>query len=147
MAFLAQIGTTLPLVGLIWFVQMVAYPQFARVGAESFPAYHAAHAALISYLVGPLMTVELGAALLGVVARPSQLPAPAAIAGLLLCVAIWGVTGLVSVPLHETLGRGFDASAHARLVSSNWLRTLAWTVRGGLLLWAIARGAAPTGGS
>lgn len=51
-ALLAQLGTTLPLVGLIWFVQVVAYPQFARVDAASFPAYHAAHATLISYLVG-----------------------------------------------------------------------------------------------
>ncbi len=138
-ALLAQLGTTLPLVGLIWFVQVVAYPQFARVDVASFPAYHAAHATLISYLVGPLMLVELGACLLMVVARPPAVSMTVAIVGLGLCALAWVVTGLVSVPLHETLGRGFDVSAHARLVSSNWLRTLAWTARGALLLWTMTR--------
>ncbi len=138
-AVLAQLGTTLPLVGLIWFVQVVAYPQFARVDAASFPAYHAAHASLISYLVGPLMVVELGACLLAVAARPPSVSLHVAIAGLALCALAWGVTGLVSVPLHETLGRGFHAEAHARLVSTNWLRTAAWTARGALLLWSLTR--------
>lgn len=142
-ALLAQLGTTLPLVGLIWFVQVVAYPQFARVDASSFPAYHAAHSALISYLVAPLMVVELGACLLMVAARPPSVSVPVAIAGLALCALAWGVTGLVSVPLHATLGHGFDASAHARLLSSNWLRTLAWSCRGALLLWTLSRTAPP----
>ena len=48
LALLLQLGTTLPLVGLIWLVQVVSYPLFARVGAAEFPAYHAAHARLIS---------------------------------------------------------------------------------------------------
>jgi len=54
-----QLGTTLPLVGLIWFVQIVAYPLFARVGADAFPAYHEAHARLITFVVAPLMVLEL----------------------------------------------------------------------------------------
>jgi len=85
------------------------------------------------------MLVELGACLLMVAARPPAVSMTVAIVGLGLCALAWVVTGLVSVPLHETLGRGFDASAHARLLSSNWLRTLAWTARGALLLWTMTR--------
>ena len=54
-ALLLQLGTTLPLVGLIWFVQVVAYPLFARVAVADFLAYHESHSRLITYVVGPLM--------------------------------------------------------------------------------------------
>jgi hypothetical protein len=32
LALLLQLGTTLPMVGVIWLVQWVAYPLFAHVG-------------------------------------------------------------------------------------------------------------------
>jgi hypothetical protein len=45
-----------------------------------------------------------------------------------------------SVPAHRALGGGFDASVHARLLATNWLRTAAWTahaaVAGSMLLRA-----------
>ncbi len=54
-----------------------------------------------------------------------------------LMAVSYGVTAFVSVPLHERLTPSFDAEAHRRLVSTNWWRTAAWTLRGlvlGLLL-------------
>ena len=134
---LVQLATTLPLVGLIWTVQLLVYPQFARVGAAEFPAYHAAHARLITVVVGPLMLAELGGALVGVVAPDVRVPPSLAWLGLALTAVAWGTTMFASVPQHEVLSAGFDARAHAVLVSTNWLRTLAWSTRGGLLLaWA-----------
>ena len=47
---------------------------------------------------------------------------------------------LASVPMHERLGRGFDPAAHRRLVATNWIRTIAWTARGALVLWMLAVG-------
>jgi hypothetical protein len=44
------------------------------------------------------------------------------------------VTVVASVPAHRALGDGFDASAHARLVTTNWLRTVAWTAHGGVAI-------------
>jgi len=43
------------------------------------------------------------------------------------------------VPLHGRLARGFDAIAHRRLVSTNWVRTGGWSVRGVLALLMTAR--------
>lgn len=43
-AFVVQLGTTLPLVGLIWLVQVVSYPLFLHVGRAELAAYHEAHA-------------------------------------------------------------------------------------------------------
>jgi hypothetical protein len=69
---------------------------------------------------------------------PSWLPA----VGLALVIVCWGTTMFLPVPQHEVLSRGFDAHAWARLTSTNSLRTAAWTVRGGLLVWLVGRGLA-----
>jgi hypothetical protein len=134
-AFVVQLATTLPLVGLIWLVQVVAYPLFARVGTGDFAAYHAAHSRLITVVVGPLMLGELVGALAWVVAADDTVPRWLAWVGLALVAVAWLVTAFASVPQHEVLSRGFEARAHALLVSTNWLRTFAWTARGALLLW------------
>jgi hypothetical protein len=139
LALIGQLATTLPLVGLIWMVQVVAYPLFARAGAEAFPAYHAAHSSLITLVVGPLMVGELLAAGAFLFARPEGVPAFLAWAGAALVLLVWMTTAFVSVPQHDILARGFDAHAHAVLVSTNWIRTIAWTARGALVLVISAR--------
>lgn len=136
---LLQLATTLPLAGLIWTIQVVHYPLFAGVGPERFAAYHAAHSARISLLVVPLMCVELLAALATWRWPDAAMPRGFGPAMLGLVGVAWAATAFASVPAHGTLAQGFDASAHARLVHTNWLRTLAWTTRAALLLWAVAR--------
>jgi len=37
----------------------------------------------------------------------------------------------------ELLNAGFDPEAHRRLVRTHWWRTLAWTARGGGLLFGV----------
>ena len=138
-ALLVQLATTLPLVGLIWLVQVVAYPLFARVNAADFAAYHAAHSRLITLVVGPLMLGELLAAVAWLLVQDGSVPRGVAWTGLGLVAAAWLVTAFASVPQHEVLARSFEARAHEVLVSTNWLRTAAWTARGALLLWATAR--------
>ena len=39
LVLLANVASTLILVGLIWFVQVVHYPQFERVGSAAFADY------------------------------------------------------------------------------------------------------------
>lgn len=135
MALLGQLGTTLPLVGIIWFVQLVAYPLFARVGPADFAAYHEAHSRLITYLVAPLMLGELAFATVWIFEPVAVVPRHVAWAGATLAVAAWVVTMFVSVPQHAILARGFDARALQVLVVTNWLRTAVWTLRGAILLW------------
>jgi hypothetical protein len=120
--------------GLIWFVQIVHYPLFAAIGRTEFPRYAEAHRRLTSWVVAPVMGVELISAVLVWGNRPG---APA-VFGLVVLGLIWLSTAFVQVPLHERLGRGFDAAAAARLVRTNWLRTIGWTVRLGLVLGPLA---------
>ncbi len=138
LALLGQLATTLPLVGLIWLVQVVAYPLFARVGSAEFPAYHAAHSRLITFVVAPLMLGELAFATLWIFEPLSTLPTPVVWVGVTLAVSTWGATMFISVPQHSKLARGFDARAHHLLVVTNWIRTLLWTARGAILIWVVA---------
>lgn len=143
LALVGQLATTLPLVGLIWLIQVVGYPLFARVAPGDFPAYHQAHSRLITFLVAPLMIGELAfAALWLLVARESGLSLTTWVGGA-LAASTWGVTMLVSVPLHARLARGFDARAVGVLVATNWIRTALWTARGALLLSVVADSAGP----
>ena len=55
-------AATLFMAGVIWIVQVVHYPLFARVGAAGYAAYQGAHVRLITYVVLPAMLVELATA-------------------------------------------------------------------------------------
>lgn len=123
------------LAGLIWTIQVVHYPLFARVGRDGFVAYEQAHARLITLVVGPAMLAELLAAVGLVALRPKGVPAWACWASLALLAVIWLSTAFVQVPCHNALSRGFDAEVHARLVSTNWIRTAAWSARALLVAW------------
>ena len=137
---LAHLAATLFMVGLIWFVQVVHYPLFARVGEEGFPPYSEAHSRLTSYVVGPPMLLEAGTALLLVIRRPEGVPVSLAVFGLALVAVIWLSTALLQVPRHTALGSGFDRSLWRGLVGTNWIRTTAWSVRGLVVLWMVALG-------
>ena len=135
---LAHLAATLFMVGVIWFVQLVHYPLFARVGEEGFPAYSEAHSRLTGYVVGPPMLLEAGTALLFVFRRPEGVPPSLAIAGLVLVAIVWLSTALLQVPRHTALGSGFDRSRWRGLVGTNWIRTAAWSARGLVVLWMAA---------
>ncbi len=131
----AHAFATLSMVGLIWFIQVVHYPMFALVGEDAFQNYEAVHQRLTTYVVAPLMLVELGTAATLVANRPAYIGAPWAIVGLCLVGVIWLSTWFLQVPAHNALQSGFDAAIHHRLVTTNWLRTIAWTLRGLLVVW------------
>jgi hypothetical protein len=121
--------TTLMMAGLIVFVQVVHYPLKARVGAEAFPGYQTGHTVRTSWVVVPLMLVELVSALWLAAMPPTATLRPVALLGALLLGGIWVSTALLQAPAHGRLARGFDAAVHRRLVRSNWIRTLAWLGR------------------
>ena len=130
---------TLFMVGLIWFVQVVHYPLFAGVGEPGFPAYEQQHSRLTTYVVAPIMLAELAAAVLLVLWRPSGVAPGWLWAGLGLLGIVWLSTFLFQVPQHNILMQGFDAQAHQRLVTSNWLRTICWSARGVIALRLLAQ--------
>lgn len=141
---LVHASATLFMFGVITLVQVVHYPLFDHVGKAGFAAYEAAHTRLITYVVFPPMAVELLAALALVVWRPAAVAPWMAWVGLALVGVIWLSTAFLQVPQHQTLAQGFDARAHALLVQTNWIRTVAWALRSGLVVWMLARLLPPT---
>jgi len=95
---LIQAFASLALTGLIWCIQVVHYPLFAAVGRDEFTRYEADHARLITLVVGPLMLVELAAALWLAAVRPAGVPAWMVWTGLALVAATWISTAAIQVP-------------------------------------------------
>jgi len=133
-ALLANLAVTSALIGLIWVVEVAVYPLYARIGPESFVAYHAAWTGAITLVVGPLMLAEVvvGAWLV------AEQPRLAVVAAVPIAVA-WGVTAFWAVPMHGRLDAGFVLTEWRSLLWANHVRTAAWTARGALLAWAALR--------
>lgn len=138
----AQLACTWFLAGLIWTIQIVHYPLFDLADKARSVEFAAAHNARITPLVGPPMLLELALAVWLVAVPGAAVPRSWAVAGLVLVGIIWLSTAVLQVPQHGRLAAGFDAQAHTWLVASNWVRTVAWTLRGALAAAMIARHAA-----
>lgn len=114
--------------GLIWTMQVVHYPLFARISAADAETYQRDHMRRITQLVGPLMVVQ------GVLVWVLFLAPPDGVerwlvtaSGLAQALAL-GWTAAYFAPLHGRLAdEGYSAAAVRRLVQANWIRTIAWT--------------------
>lgn len=121
---------TCVMVGVIWFVQVVHYPLLATIGQDRASEIAQEHQRRTGWVVGLPMAIEGVTTLWLLVQRPQHvnvlLPWLAAI---LLAVAL-ASTLFLSVPLHEKMANSPTADIGARLVRTNWPRTVAWTLRG-----------------
>ncbi len=134
---LLQIATTLPLTGLIAFVQFAHYPLLAELGPEAFPRYHARYLERITPIVAPLMLVELAASIGWAIVAFGSAAFPLAILGLALVGGIWLSTTLLQVPCHQRLAAGGrDTATIRRLVRTNAVRTAAWALRSAVVVTA-----------
>jgi hypothetical protein len=126
--------STLLMVGVIWFVQIVHYPLMREVGDDGFVEYARRHQQTTSYVVGPLMLLEAGT---GVTLAAMQFGRegwqPAWWMAHALLLLIWVSTLLIQMPIHGKLLQGPNPSLVMRLVRTNWIRTIGWTARAALI--------------
>ena len=132
----AQAFATLYMVGVIWMCQIAHYPLFSDIG-DALPRYQARNVRLTTWVVGLPMLVEALCAIALLIWLPGGLPMWSVWLGFALVLVIWIATMVFSVPMHERLGHGYADGAHRRLVQTNWIRTVAWTARGVLVLWML----------
>jgi hypothetical protein len=131
-------AATLSLVGLIWFVQVVHYPLMATLPSSEAPRYAVSHQRRTMWVVGPLMLAEAITGFLLLAIHPERVSPLAATVGCLLILFIAYRTWWIHRPQHHRLARKPDPKTCRDLIHTNWLRTIAWTARGGLLLVLIA---------
>ena len=127
--FLTHVVSTITMTGIIWFIQLVHYPLLKLVGKNEFASYEISHTKRITCTVAPLMFVELFTGLCFLWKRPTAVTLEEAWIGAGLLGVIWLSTIFLQVPQHHVLARHFDAGAHEKLVNTNWVRVLAWSLR------------------
>lgn len=141
LVLVVALAATWAMAGIIWVIQLVHYPIFDTVdrGADDnlWRRFGERHRRSISYVVGPFMLAEGVTGIWLVVDPPADLSLALPLAAVALMTLAYGTTAFVSVPLHERLTATFDDHTHRRLVSTNWIRTFAWTARA-LLVSVIA---------
>jgi hypothetical protein len=120
--------------GLIWFVQVVHYPLFDRVGKADFASYEQQNTRRTTWVVAGPMLLELGLSAVLAWSPGGTL----AWCGLALLGIIWLSTAVCQVPMHCRLEQGFDRAAYRSLVRGNWVRTIAWSLRGVLAVVMLA---------
>ena len=126
-------AATWAMVGVIWIVQLVHYPMLVSWSERSPGSAVVEHQRRITWVVGPLMALEGTTALWLLVSRPATMSVLEAWGAAALLGIALGSTVLLQVPLHRELAQRHDHRAAERLVSTNWVRTAAWSLRGVLL--------------
>ncbi len=115
------------LFGLILVIQFVHYPSFHWIDKDKFVDFEKFHSRSISFIVLPLMVLELAIAisLLFTIIDFYIL----IFANLASIILIWLSTFLLSVPCHSTLISGKDDAVITKLIKTNWIRTILWGIR------------------
>ena len=109
---------------LIWLVQVIIYPGMHNWVTSEFSEIHRVYTRKITFIVTPLMLGQALCALLMTIRAPDVL----LVLQLILIAFVWGVTAFISVPLHRRLSGGHDNRVIDRLIKTNWLRTMGWSL-------------------
>lgn len=120
------------LAGLIWVIQLVKYPAFHFVSENRFIEYHQHHTKSITFIVIPLMLLELFLSFWFCIRSGWS---TFNVIGLSAVLAIWASTFFIQIPQHNILNKGKDEAAINKLVKTNWIRTVLWTGKGTLLFF------------
>ena len=131
--FILNAASTLFLCGLIWIIQVLHYPFFHRLDRENFALHQQAHKMQISYIVVPVMLIELGSSIwLALQESAFQIEF---IIGAALVLLIWASTFFIQVPLHGKISSGYNKATVDKLVATNWLRTLLWSLKSLIIIY------------
>ncbi len=145
---LSHYAATLLMTGIIWMVQLAHYPAMIYSDRESFREYSEKNQEWTSWVViGPMCTELVTAvALLFTMRQAAERTGIRLDAGSLLfrtsviiLLIIWLSTFLIQVPIHRQLLAGWNETLIQRLVATNWIRTIGWSLRSILLTTLLIR--------
>ena len=129
-----HIVSTSLMVGVIWIMQLVHYPSFNFINVEEYKSFQEFHMKRISLIVIPVMIMELTSGVL--IFWIYQTDNIFFNISLFCLFFIWFLTAILFSKMHQKLTLGYQISIVTKLVNSNWLRTISWTLRLGLVLLA-----------
>ena len=120
---------TVGMFAVIWFVQISHYPLLEYVPEDSFKEYERAHIYRVSFIVAPLMLLEVFAASCLIFFSFDGILFYLVWIGFFLVVVNWLSTLLFQMPCHRKLEMGKDDLAISSLIRTNWIRTISWSLR------------------
>ena len=120
------------MVAIIWIVQILHYPTFLFINKKQYTDFQQFHMNKISYIIVPIMAVELfsGLGILFII----QIQQISFYVSFALLILIWMITGLLFTKYHSDLSKKYNEETILQLIRFNWIRTLFWTIRFALLL-------------
>ena len=136
---ISNLSVTLIMFSAIWFVQLAYYPLLKFVGRKEFARYETEYVKRIMPFAILMLLLELITGILLLWIRPVNVSFMQALVGLIFLAIIWTSTFYIQLPLHKKLKRGFNKNTHNLLLKTNWIRTIAWTLRAFLMIWLITR--------
>jgi hypothetical protein len=137
--FLLHVASTLMMTGVIWMVQVLNYPAYAQVNPADFARFHRFHVQRITYVVGPLMLAEVFSGVYLFLHVPDGEWKIWTLTGIGLLAGIWISTLALQIPCHDKLSQQYDRHTHRKLVWTNWLRTILWSVRAWMCVTALLK--------
>ncbi|MBW4464562.1 MAG: hypothetical protein KME07_03855 [Pegethrix bostrychoides GSE-TBD4-15B] len=130
--------------GTIWFVQIVVYPLFAKVGVNEYRAYHRFYSSRIPL---PIILPGFASFLLPIALlflRPMSVPLWLALANMACGLLSLFITVALEIPRHGLLERdGKQEGVIEELILYNWPRTLGITASACLTLVMLTLAFAP----
>lgn len=110
---------------LIWMVQLIIYPSFPYFEKQNLVKWHKHYTKGLSVIVIPLMFGQLITAIIQLL----QLTSIATVTSLFMVSAVWIVTFVQFVPIHNKITKNKASEKLLKqLIHRNWLRTLLWTI-------------------
>ena len=128
-----HIVSTSIMVGVIWIMQLVHYPSFSFINIEDYKSFQEFHMKRISLVVIPAMTIELTSGIL--IFWIHQTNNIFFNVSLFCLFFIWSITAILFSKMHQKLTLGYQILIVTKLVNLNWIRTISWTLRLGLVLF------------
>ena len=113
------------MVGIIWVIQLLHYPTFHFIKESDYVEFQHFHMQRISFIVVPVMIIELLSGFMLVYYFRSNL----LILCLIILLVIWLITFVFFTKLHQSLLGGYDKIIVDNLVQINWSRTVLWSLR------------------
>ena len=123
--FLIQIISNSILIGVLIITQIISYPSLSSIDKTYFEKYHKNYVNRISYVVIPLMLIEL----FSLVYLTFYISDLFMIKSLLILLTIWLFTFICIIPLHNSLSNKRSDDVINRLINYNWFRTILWSIK------------------
>jgi len=127
--FYLHIITTSIMIGVIWVIQLVHYPSFHYIDRSSYELFQDFHMRNISWIVFPVMSVELVTGILLIQSPIFGSSNKLFFISMILLALIWFLTATLFISIHKNLSKGFNKDIINKLVNLNWLRTILWSLR------------------